>query len=80
MKNITHVRPVLPVNTYLEIANLLVKVGGKTLGHVGELMLKTYEANMVEPAKSPIPYEESNNMGSPETYNGPDKCEDGVCD
>ncbi len=80
MKNITHVKPVLPVSTYLEIAKLLVKVGGESLSNVGELMLKTYEANMLEFAKPPKIYEETNNVGSPETYNGPSKCEEGVCD
>tara|TARA_R100000278_G_scaffold89000_1_gene67888 strand:+ start:3757 stop:3999 length:243 start_codon:yes stop_codon:yes gene_type:complete len=80
MSKITHVKPTLPVETYLEIAKLLEKVGGQKLAHVGSLMLATYKANMLEPVKTPATYEESDSMGSPESYNAPDKCEPGVCD
>tara|TARA_R100000234_G_C4966755_1_gene164271 strand:- start:193 stop:435 length:243 start_codon:yes stop_codon:yes gene_type:complete len=80
MSKITHVRPCFQLDTYIQIAKLLEKVGGQELAHVGSLMLAVYKANMLEPAKAPVSYEETNDMGSPETYNAPDKCEDGVCD
>ncbi len=80
MKNITHLKPCFTIDVYLQIAKLLEKVGGKELSHVGSLMLAVYKANMIEPGKPSITYEETNSIGSPETYNAPDKCEAGVCD
>ena len=80
MEKITHVKPVLAVETYKEIAKLLVELGGESLSQVGEVMIKTLDANMVETKTEPVHYEESNSTGSPETYNAPDKCEPGVCD
>ncbi len=77
---IKYVKPVLHIDKFFKVADHLIQSGNDELVQVGRAMRVSYQNLMVETETAPVHYEESNNTGSPESYNAPDKCEPEVCD